>query len=73
MQSNSGKVLEEVRKMNHALDRQIQVLREGIEGQAHLPGGVQGREHLSSVINAVAEFVAITIRARLGRKLSDGR
>jgi hypothetical protein len=32
MQSNSGKVLEVARKMNHALDRQIQVLREGIEG-----------------------------------------
>jgi hypothetical protein len=39
VQSNSGKVLEEVRKMNEALDRQIQVLREGIEGLKGLPLG----------------------------------
>jgi hypothetical protein len=32
-------VLEEVRKMNEVLDRQIQVLREGIEGLKGLPLG----------------------------------
>ena len=30
--SNSGKVLEEVRKMNETLDRLVEVLRESIEG-----------------------------------------
>jgi hypothetical protein len=30
IQSNSGKILEEVRKMNDALERQIQVLKDGI-------------------------------------------
>jgi gas vesicle protein len=40
VQSNSGKVLDEVRKMSEALDRQIQVLREGIEDLKGLPLGL---------------------------------
>jgi hypothetical protein len=32
MRSNSGKVLEEIRKMNEALEQQIETLRDGIDG-----------------------------------------